>query len=254
MNDSGVYRIRNVENDKVYIGSTVNIKNRIEGHKKILNSYSHYNRYLQRAWNKHGESAFRFESFLCCHRDDLIFYEQRAMDAYQTADKRYGYNLSPTAGSSLGRKFTKATKQRIADKATGRKHSKKTRLKMSQSNVGKKQSEEHKRKNSESKKGIKHSKERRHNISKALTGRKLSEEHKQNIRGYKHTDQAKEQISIKLKGRKKPESMKRKLKGNTNGLGYKHTEEAKRKMSEMGKSNWQKRRERNESTKTSQCT
>jgi group I intron endonuclease len=49
---AGVYWILNLVNGKVYIGSSVDVENRLQNHKKDLIAGKHRNPYLQRAWNK----------------------------------------------------------------------------------------------------------------------------------------------------------------------------------------------------------
>ncbi|KKL78319.1 hypothetical protein LCGC14_2026040, partial [marine sediment metagenome] len=55
-----------------------------------------------------------------CDRALLIFYEQRAIDTCQSADDRYGYNISPTAGSQLGFRHSVTTIGRLADLKRGK--------------------------------------------------------------------------------------------------------------------------------------
>jgi group I intron endonuclease len=58
----GVYKITNTVDGKVYIGSTTtNADYRWSTHRSALRTGKHYNRHLQNAWNKYGESAFTFE-------------------------------------------------------------------------------------------------------------------------------------------------------------------------------------------------
>jgi group I intron endonuclease len=58
----GVYKITNTVNGKVYIGSTtIDIETRWGVHRSALRTGKHYNKHLQRAWNRYGESAFTFE-------------------------------------------------------------------------------------------------------------------------------------------------------------------------------------------------
>ena len=56
----GIYEIRNTSNNKIYVGSAVNLRSRFYQHSKELSSGSHHNRFLQNAFNKYGESAFVF--------------------------------------------------------------------------------------------------------------------------------------------------------------------------------------------------
>jgi group I intron endonuclease len=52
---AGVYWILNLVNGKVYIGSSVDVENRLQNHKKDLIAGKHRNPYLQRAWNKQSD-------------------------------------------------------------------------------------------------------------------------------------------------------------------------------------------------------
>ena len=58
---SGIYQIKNLINNKIYIGSTINLKQRFNDHKKLLRHNKHPNNHLQSSWIKHGESNFVFE-------------------------------------------------------------------------------------------------------------------------------------------------------------------------------------------------
>lgn len=57
----GIYFIVNKNNGKIYIGSSVNIKQRISKHKSDLKKNKHHSYLLQRAWNKDGEESFEFK-------------------------------------------------------------------------------------------------------------------------------------------------------------------------------------------------
>jgi len=61
VNFSGIYQIRNIINNKVYIGSTSKFKSRKASHFGHLRFGDHSNKYLQNAWNKYGEEKFVFE-------------------------------------------------------------------------------------------------------------------------------------------------------------------------------------------------
>ena len=58
---SGVYKITNRNNDKVYLGSTGEFKRRSTQHLSSLKKNKHQNRHLQASFNKHGADAFLFE-------------------------------------------------------------------------------------------------------------------------------------------------------------------------------------------------
>lgn len=56
-----VYKIRNVVNQKFYVGSTTNKKVRFKNHLRLLRKGKHHCCHLQSAWNKYGEDCFKFE-------------------------------------------------------------------------------------------------------------------------------------------------------------------------------------------------
>jgi len=56
-----IYKIRNLVNEKFYVGSTVNMKVRFREHRKQLRGNRHHSKHLQAAWNKYGEEKFIFE-------------------------------------------------------------------------------------------------------------------------------------------------------------------------------------------------
>ena len=55
---SGIYSIVNKTNNKFYIGSAVDIRERIYIHFGKLRKNQHHSSYLQSAYNKYGESNF----------------------------------------------------------------------------------------------------------------------------------------------------------------------------------------------------
>ena len=57
----GVFALRNKETGKVYLGSTLNLKNIDLRIKMMLSMDRHFNSALQADWNKYGESAFEYE-------------------------------------------------------------------------------------------------------------------------------------------------------------------------------------------------
>ena len=96
----GIYKITNI-NGKVYIGSSVNIKQRLKNHVYCFRNNKHYNSYLQRSWNKSGEESFIFEVLLYCAEENLLFYEDRAIDEYKSLDGEFGYNIRPAERRDL---------------------------------------------------------------------------------------------------------------------------------------------------------
>lgn len=111
---SGVYKIINISNNKIYIGSSINIKNRIKRHLNDLDKNKHYNIYLQNAWNKYGKEKFLFEILEeVVEKNMLADREQYYIDKYNASDLNYGYNLCPNAYISIGYKHTEETRIRM---------------------------------------------------------------------------------------------------------------------------------------------
>lgn len=116
-----IYQIRCVPMSKVYVGSAINPRKRWWSHIHALRKGTHHSSYLQRAWNKYGEDAFVFEIVEpVLFVEDLITREQYWIDTLRAADRRYGFNSTPTAGSSVGVRRTEAQRFRQSEQAKAR--------------------------------------------------------------------------------------------------------------------------------------
>ena len=108
-----VYGIKNIINNKIYIGSTIYFRSRILEHCNTLQKNKHTNRKLQRAWNKYGEKSFRFIIIKKdINENEVISYEQYFIDKFDSCKK--GYNIVPVAGTTLGHKWTKEKKEKYS--------------------------------------------------------------------------------------------------------------------------------------------
>jgi len=169
---SGIYRVRNTIDGKMYIGSSVDVTRRLWEHKNRLVGNKNENPHLQNAWNKYGADNFEFE--LCDEiatsinkvtrdykkllKDNLLFFEQLWLDNYW--DWGCLYNILPIAGSALGSEHSEETKKKIKRIMN---------------------SESVRRRNSETHKNKLHSEEHKERIRQAGLGRHLSDQHKINI-------------------------------------------------------------------------
>lgn len=99
---SGIYKWTCTPTEKIYIGSTINIYKRYYDHLKTLRGNRHINPHFQSAWNKHGESAFEFQVIELILPLFLLEREQYWLDRTEAYKKHKGFNICPTAGSSLG--------------------------------------------------------------------------------------------------------------------------------------------------------
>ncbi len=88
----GIYKITNLVNNKVYIGSSKNIENRFYNHKIKLKKNKHINKHLQSAFNKYSIINFKFEILRECSIGILRRAEQFYINKYQSINNKYGYN------------------------------------------------------------------------------------------------------------------------------------------------------------------
>lgn len=113
---SGIYLIVNTISGKRYVGSAINIKNRIAEHKKTLRGNRHGNKRMQNSWNKHGEHNFKFNILATCPKEYLIKMEQWFIDTINPE-----YNICRVAGSRLGTKMPKDVVDRMSKNRLGKK-------------------------------------------------------------------------------------------------------------------------------------
>lgn len=94
---SGVYKITNILNKKVYIGSSVNVIKRKYEHFSMTNKCA---KLLLKSFIKNGVNNFKFEILEECGKDELYNVEQKYLDLYKSYDRNKGYNISPIARGS----------------------------------------------------------------------------------------------------------------------------------------------------------
>lgn len=68
---TGIYKITCLVTNEVYIGQSTAIARRWATHKRELKNGIHYNKHLQRTYNKYGESNFTYEILEQCPKDKL---------------------------------------------------------------------------------------------------------------------------------------------------------------------------------------
>jgi len=176
---SGIYQIKNNSNGKLYVGSAANFFARWRDHKHRLRLKRHHSVVLQRAWDKYGSECFAFEPLMICAKKNLLFYEQRFLDALRPHE--IGYNISPTANSPFGIKRSMEVKARISAALKGIKLSAETRARMSAARKGIPKSAEWIRKIADSNRGQKRSAECRLRNSFAHKGQIVTEEHRRKL-------------------------------------------------------------------------
>lgn len=178
---SGVYTIRNLQNDKRYVGSSADVEDRWRSHITRLNNGKHPNKKLQASWLKYGgEKSFEFRLIEAVLPDRLLLTarEQHWIDTYSACT--LGYNIRPKAESCLGLKRGPQSEEH-------RRKNSEAKMGDKNPNYGKPFSEERKRKISLAQKGVSrgpHSEETKHTMStsqKARYANGISEEHREQL-------------------------------------------------------------------------
>lgn len=185
----GIYKITNIVNNKVYIGSTIrSFSKRWGEHRRGLRDNKHHSTYLQNSWNKYGKDNFIFEIIEELHNKDEIYInskEELWINYYNSCNSKFGYNNENIIDNK--RNLSEATKEKIRKTKIGKIASQETRKKMSEShmrrfrenneipwNTGKTPSLETKIKMSNSQLGRKHSSETIEKIRNGNKGKKVS--------------------------------------------------------------------------------
>lgn len=245
---SGIYVILNTKNGKVYIGQTLDIRERWATHRRELNKGTHPNKYLQNAWNKYGDKSFKFKKLEYCDPEHLDEREQHYLDLY--IDRGVCYNIARNAAVfSRGLIVTDETRKKISNATKGEKNP----------FYGKKHTDETKQKISAAKKGMPgpnkgkaFSAEARQRMSAAQKRRPpMSDETRRkksiSMSGEKHpffgtvrSLETRRKISESKLGKPsankgKPKSEETKQKLREANLGKKHTDETKKKISEISR-------------------
>jgi group I intron endonuclease len=96
----GIFQIKNVQNGKIFVGSSLNLAGILNRHKFTLELGSHNNKSLQSDWNEYGAENFQFEvlDYLKPKDDpghnysqDLLILEELWLEKLQPFGER-GYN------------------------------------------------------------------------------------------------------------------------------------------------------------------
>ena len=144
----GLYKIKNIVNDKFYIGSSNNLNRRKYEHFNSLKTNKHRNPHLQNSFNKYGKENFVFEIVEECDEEDLLLREQMYIDWAVKNDWENCYNICKNADKPpgmKGKKHKEETKKKMSEVKKGKKHKEETKKKMSEVRKGKYVGEKHPR-------------------------------------------------------------------------------------------------------------
>lgn len=117
---TGIYKILNKVNNKVYIGSATDVGKRWRDHKWYLNHNKHHNSHLQSSWNKYGCNVFDFSILVECSVEELLAKETEYVHIYKSKDKSCGYNINDPKQIFLNRRCHQETKNLISQRMSGK--------------------------------------------------------------------------------------------------------------------------------------
>lgn len=193
---SGIYQIINTITGKIYIGSSLCIRHRLNTHKSLLRRNKHSNPYLQNAFNFYGENNFKFEILEYCEADKILTKEQAWLDWMTPFAPNGGYNIAKIAGSQLGLVHTQITRDIISNIHKGKPKTPEHVAKVAAAMIGKSRPDLTER-------------------NKANKGKIISEQAKLNMslaqQGRKHPEEVKLKISQANKGKEKSKEHREKL-------------------------------------------
>lgn len=116
---SGIYKIINTVNDRIYVGSAKHFKSRYYQHLTSLRKGTHHNKFLQADFNKCGEASFVFEVLETVEGNqfDRLLAEQAHIDKIYD-NQRSCYNIDKKTsknGRSTFSKTPEETKRKMSE-------------------------------------------------------------------------------------------------------------------------------------------
>lgn len=95
-NLKGRYRIKCLENNRIYIGQGIDLKRRLWDHRRELRKGVHNNDIIQNAYNKYGEDSFSINILeIVDNIDDLYNREAFWCKYYDSFNREAGFNICP---------------------------------------------------------------------------------------------------------------------------------------------------------------
>lgn len=110
-----IYKISNNIDDRVYIGSTINLNKRWNEHRKDLSNNRHQNIHLQRFANKYGLDSLKFDILELVDDNIILVREQ-----YHIDNTKHLFNISTCATAPMkGKTHTIESLAKIAQRSAG---------------------------------------------------------------------------------------------------------------------------------------
>lgn len=259
---TGIYVIECIPTGKIYVGSSQNISIRKYRHFMYLRQGKSRSPKLQNAYNKYGESAFKFTVIEECDKSELLAREQFYIDTWQP---QFNSAAFAKGGGPKGWKQSPKEIERLrqAKKGNtyraGHKNSLEHRAKLLQSLIGRKVNDATRKVMSESQKKAwednKHKRKKAPHTAEARA--KMSKAHKGQLawnKGIPASEEAKRKLSEYMKGRDTPwllrgfASAEHEAKFRAATKGRKCPEEEVRRRAVAVKAGWAKNKHLREAT------
>jgi group I intron endonuclease len=220
-----IYKIRNVVNNKFYVGSTTNTRERFRTHRSRLRKGTHHCRHLQASWNKYGEDCFKFEVQEVVD-DAATLWEAEARWLADHYGKAYCYNAGSSPDAPMRGRFGASNPKYKVPIAEEQKAAISATLKAFYAEDP----------NNHPRLGKTHTEE-----SKALISAKVNAAVAEGRGGaFIPSEETRQKMSASMKGNRNAlgykrsdaerEAIRQRTLGNQNWLGKTHTEEAKAKL------------------------
>jgi group I intron endonuclease len=219
-NQSGIYIITNIINNKVYIGQSrmadknlnrCGLRGRGRNTYIALNNNRYHNNQLQKDYIEYTTTSFVLEALLYCQEEQLNYWEEYYISIFKATNPQFGYNILSVPGWSEHHKDE--IRSWVGHKNKGKKHSEEAKIKMSihaKANPSK----------NLCKKGDKLPYWWKEKISKGNKGKPKSEEHKKAL-SRPCLEETKQKLSALNKGKKlSPEAIEKSRLAHI-GLKYK---------------------------------
>lgn len=141
---TGIYQIKNLINDKIYIGSSKQgFAKRFSEHLYDLKNNDHHSQHLQKAYNKYGKENFIFEIIEVCNIEIVVEREQYWIDLTKCYKRNHGYNILQKAYSSEGYKHSEESLKKIGEQSKKRGAHPNSVNAMKKANTGRKREKAH---------------------------------------------------------------------------------------------------------------
>lgn len=96
-----IYTIRNTATKRIYVGYTMNVKERAKQHLHALEIGKHYKKEMQSDYDKYGKDSFEIKVFTSCdNMQKASMVETIVMKILKSQDPKYGYNIGDPKGNS----------------------------------------------------------------------------------------------------------------------------------------------------------